>query len=64
MKKVGHYSVKTRGKPPIYDHDKIKKLLSEGKKNPAIVEEIGCTYGYLCNLKNKWEFEKKRRARA
>ena len=55
-----NYNVKKCGPERTFDHAEIKKLILEGMKNKEIAAEVGCTSGYVGELRNKEERKKRR----
>lgn len=53
MYNIGQYTVKTPGRKRIYDHNKIKKLLREGKQDHEIAEIANCPLNTVIYVRRK-----------
>ena len=57
------YNVKRCGPERTFDHGEIKKGIHEGKSNKEIAAEVGCSPGYVgdirwkSNTKKQWLWE-------
>jgi len=54
------YQVKKCGPERTFDHVEIKKLIMKGKKNKEIAAIVGCTSGYVWELRTREERKKRR----
>jgi len=54
LKKIGAYTIRPAGKPPKYDHSKIKELMKGGARNKDIAQEMGCNAQYVSDLRVRW----------
>ena len=52
-------NIKKPGPDRIYDHDKIKKGFLDGKTNPEIAAEVGCSSCYVWELRKREERKKR-----
>lgn len=52
------YKIRKSGSQRKYDWSQIKKGIDEGKSNSEIASEVGCTAGYVGDLRWKWDPER------
>lgn len=50
---IGRCPVKTPGRKIQYSHSKIKSLLLDGKQDPEIADEVGCSYSAVVHVRRK-----------
>lgn len=60
---MGHYTVKTSGQKPKYDHAKIKSLLRAGITDREIEEEVNCPRNAVTYVRRKMGIIRKMRGR-
>jgi len=56
---MAKYNVKKCGPERTFDHAEIKKLILEGMKNKEIAAEVGCTPGYVWEIRMRDERKKR-----
>lgn len=63
MVKMTRCKVKTPGPQRRFDHEEIKRGIRLNLSNSTIAAVVGCTPGYVWELRNKEEMRKRRLSR-